>query len=114
EHDVVGGIHYDGDDVPLAHAHPGLNVISLFSQRPGLEHLRREVFWIGVEVPEQPFELCSFGLWSKGRTAPVVQQRAGEIGAFGRREALDNQLSAAQAPLRIFKSGTRRSEKAVR
>ena len=85
----------------------------LRSRTLGLKHLGSEVLRIGVEVPHQPLEIRGFGSGSKGRAAPVVQQCSGEIGGGGGREPLDDQLSPAQARLRAFGIGSRRSKEGI-
>ena len=71
----------------LADAHRGLHVVAASRDQPGLEHLRREVLRIGGEVLHEALEVLSRGAGDEGGAAPVVQQRAGDFRAGGRREA---------------------------
>ena len=112
---VVGCVHDHRDDVALTYPHPGLHPVAASCQHPGREHLRREGFGVGVEIPDQPLEICGLGSGSEGRCAPVVQQRAGEVGLRGRRQPFDDQLSRSQALL--YPSGIRargREERGLR
>jgi hypothetical protein len=72
-----------------------LHSIYLPRQYLSLQHLRREVLRIRVDIPQQPFEVRGFGSGSKGGAAPIVQQNSGQAGLAGG-ELFDDQFSGAK------------------
>ncbi len=97
EDNVVRGVQDDGDDVLLADAHGGLEMVLLPGEDSGLKDLWGEVLWIGGQVLHQAVKVRGFGSGDEGRAAPVVQQGSRDTG--GRRELLDGHLALMEPDL---------------
>ena len=96
EVDVVGCIHDDGDDVALADAHPGLDVVAGLGGHSCLHDFWAEVLGVGVEVAHEALEVGGGGTGGEGGAAPVVEECAGDVGAGGGCELLDDLLAVPE------------------
>lgn len=90
-------LHDDGDDMLLAGAHEDLEMVALAGEDLRLDDLRRIDVGIRGEVFHEAFEVGGGGSGGEGGSAPVMQHGAGQVGAAGRGDRLDDLFAAVEA-----------------
>ncbi len=95
EGDLVGGVEGDGEDVVLAEAHRGLEVVAVGGEEGGAEDFGGEVPGVGGEVAEEVVEGGGGGVGNEGGAAPMVEE--GVVGGFGWGQGVEEEIAVMEA-----------------
>ena len=96
EGDVVGRVEHDCDDMLLAYPELHVKAVALMREDVRGDNLRRENSGVSGVVLEHSIEVGGCGSGDEGRSAPVVEEGAGEMALIGRGEPLDEDLPLAK------------------